>query len=234
MSIRRIGLVLAVLISLVALVPALDIGPDPATGQLGVTAVAAAVLTVLVTVVVVVLVVPAWRGSEWAGLAIGGALLAGIVTSFPVFFAPPEVVPAGGVIAAAVGTLVTIAVVAMVLVTSSSLALHALAVIVVIALYASVVSALLTVVPPQAERLVHVVTAVAVVLLYAPLLTLLRRTVGRALYGGRLDPAAPTPRWWPRPSPTLLASCGCRGSSWSPAIGSSRWASRRRLPAPSS
>lgn len=79
--------------------------------------------------------------------------------------------------------------------------------IVVIALYASVVSALLTVVPPQAERLVHVVTAVAVVLLYAPLLTLLRRTVGRALYGGRLDPAAtawlvgdqPTPRWWPRP-----------------------------------
>ena len=190
MIIRRIGLVLAVLISLVALVPALDIGPDPATGQLGVTAVAAAVLTVLVAVVVVVLVVPAWRGSEWAGLAIGGALLAGIVTSFPVFFAPPEVVPAGGVIAAAVGTLVTIAVVAMVLVTSSSLALHALAVIVVIALYASVVSALLTVVPPQAERLVHVVTAVAVVLLYAPLLTLLRRTVGRALYGGRLDPAA--------------------------------------------
>ena len=190
MTIRRIGLVLAMLTSLLALLPALDIGPDPATGESGVIPIAAAVLSALVAVAVLVLALPAWRGSDWAAAAIGGALLAGIVTSFPVFFAPAEVVPAGGVVAAAVGTLVTIAIVAMVVVTSSSLALHALAVIVVIALYASAVSALLAIVPPQAERLVHVVTAVAVVLLYAPLLALLRRTVGRALYGGRLDPAA--------------------------------------------
>lgn len=122
MIIRRIGLVLAVLISLVALVPALDIGPDPATGQLGVTAVAAAVLTVLVAVVVVVLVVPAWRGSGMGRPGDRGCLAGGHRRPFRSSSPRRRPVLAGGVIAAAVGTLVTIAVVAMVLVTSSSLA----------------------------------------------------------------------------------------------------------------
>ncbi len=190
MIVRRVGIVLAVLLSLTALVPALDIGPDPATGEVGVVPIAAAVLTAAIAIVVVGLAVPAWRGVERANLSIGIALLTGILASLPAFFAPAEVVPAGGVVAAAVGTLVTITIVAMLVVTTSMLALRALAMVIVIVVYATTVSVLLTVVPAQAERLVQTVTAVAVVLAYAPIVALLRRTVGRALYGGRIDPAA--------------------------------------------
>lgn len=190
MIVRRVGLALAVLLTLGALPSAWDIGPVPATGGSDALPVAVAVLSTAIALLTLVLVVPAWRGRAWACLTIGIALLAGILAALPAFFAPADLLPAGGVLVAGGWTLVTIAVFAMIVVDASPLTLQALAVIVVVAVYASTVSGLSALVPDQAQRLVQTVTAVAVALLYGPIVALLRRTVGRALYGGRIDPAA--------------------------------------------
>nr|WP_240978302.1 histidine kinase [Planctomonas sp. JC2975] len=187
---RRTGLVLALLLSAAAIPSALDIEADPSTGEVGPLSVIVAVLTCAILVVTIALFLPAWRGLRWATVAIACAQLAGILTALPVFFAPANVVPPGGVILATVGTLVTIAIVAMILSDASDLVLALLAVIVVLAVYAGVVAVGTLIVPASALRLVQTLTAVVIAIAFAPLVLLLRRTVGRALYGGRVEPAA--------------------------------------------
>ncbi len=194
MIVRRIGLMLAVLFSLLALVPALDIAPEADTGQIGALSILVLGFTGTIAIVTVALVVPAWRGGRGASITIAVAQLASILTAVPAFFAPSELVPPGGVALAALGTLVEVAIFAMIVFDVSTVLLHAAAIIVIVALYAGGVALASAVVPPAAERLVQTTAAIAVALLFQPVLSILRRTVGRALYGGRLDPAVTTLR----------------------------------------
>ena len=189
MIVRRVGLVLAVLISLAALLPALDIRPDPATGTVGPLAIAVAVVTALLALVTLAFLVPAWRGDRASGLVIGLAQLCGILTSLPAFFAPAELVPAGGVLFASLGALLAIVVFAMVAVDASNMLLFSVALVVTVALYAALVAAGTALMPPGADRFVQTTAAVLVAAVFPAVLLVLRRTVGRAIYGGRLDPA---------------------------------------------
>lgn len=190
MTTRRIGLILAVAISSAALIPAIDIRPDAQTGRIGPLSVIALLVTSVIAILTVTLVVPAWRGGRRAGITIALAQLAGIVTSLPAFFAPAELVPPGAIVAAAVGALVQVAVFAMIVVEVSTLLLHTAAAIAIVAVYALGVSLTTALVPPSADRLVQTAVAIAVALLFQPVLSLLRRSVGRALYGVRRDPVA--------------------------------------------
>lgn len=97
MIIRRIGLVLAGVIALLALVPALEIRPEVDTGQVGVLSVVVLVVTAAVAVVTIAFMVPAWLGGRAASITIAVAQLAGILTSLPAFFAPAELVSTGAV-----------------------------------------------------------------------------------------------------------------------------------------
>lgn len=188
MTVRRIGLSLAVVLCLLALVPALDIAPDPRTGEVGIVPIAALVLNALIAAVTLALVVPAWRGRRTAGTIIAVLQLASTVTALPAFFAPEEVVPPGGVIAATVGTLAAIAVFAMIVFDAPRIVLQALALLAVIALFSGTVALLGLVVPTPAMRLTQTVAAAACAAVFPGILRLLRATVGRALYGGRADP----------------------------------------------
>jgi len=67
--------------------------------------------------------------------------------------------------------------------------LYGVLVSLVVALYAGIVAALALIVPPDADRAVAVLAAIAVALLFDPLRRLLQRLVGRALFGVRDDPA---------------------------------------------
>lgn len=68
MIVRRIGLMLAVLFSLLALVPALDIAPEADTGQIGALSILVLAFTGTIAIVTVALVVPAWRGGRGASI----------------------------------------------------------------------------------------------------------------------------------------------------------------------
>lgn len=194
MIIRRIGLVLAGVIALLALVPALEIRPEVDTGQVGVLSVVVLVVTAAVAVVTIAFMVPAWLGGRAASITIAVAQLAGILTSLPAFFAPAELVSTGAVASAAVGAVLQVAVFAMIVLDVSTVLLHTAAVIVIVAVYAVGVSLATALLPPSADRLVQTSAAIVVALLFQPVLSLLRRIVGRALYGGRLDPGAATLR----------------------------------------
>lgn len=214
MIVRRVGLVLALLLSLAGILAALEIGPDPATGSVGVLPVVVAVLACMIAAFTVALLVPAWRGSHRASLTIATAQLVGILTALPAFFAPAGLVPPGGVILAAAGTLVSIAVFAMIAFDVGTLALHAVAVIVIVALYASGVAAATWLLPSYADRLVQTLAAIAVALAFQPLVSLLRRTVGQALYGGRVAPAATAVRVnRPRPDGTDPVTAAVRDTA---------------------
>lgn len=193
MRLRRAALIVATVVSLLALVPALDIGPDP-QGRSSVLPIAVAVLTVALAVLNLVCFVPAWRGGRRASIAIALAQLVGIVPSLPAFFAPADVVSAGGVAAAAVGAVISVALFAVIVFDVSTALIYAAAVTVAVALYAGGVAAASLLVPTEAGRLVQTVAAIVVALLFEPLLRLLRRVVARALYGERHDPAAATLR----------------------------------------
>lgn len=67
--------------------------------------------------------------------------------------------------------------------------LYGVLIAVVIALYAGSVAVLTQIVPPEADRTVAVVVAVAVALAFNPLRLLLQRAVSRTFYGTRGDPA---------------------------------------------
>jgi signal transduction histidine kinase len=189
MIVRRIGLVLALLIALAALPGALDIQADPSTGAIGPLAVVVAVATVVVALTTLALLVPAWRGNRSAATIIASLQLVGILTSLPAFFAPASIVPPGAVVIASVGAIVETAVFAMIVFEVPNLVLHAAAVVMAVALYAGLVALTTSFAPQAMQRLTQTVVAVAVAISYGPILGLLRRTIGRALYGGRLDPA---------------------------------------------
>lgn len=189
MTSRRVGLVLAVLLAAGAVVPALQIGPDPETGETGSLPVLVAVLSVGVAVATVALVVPAWRGGRRAALAIGILQLVSIAPALPAFLVPADVVPAGGVVLAAVSCLLNVTAVGLITVERTSLLLYAAAIASVLALYAAGVAMLTTVAPEAADRGVQTLVALAAALAFHPMLMLLRRTVGGRIYGGRADPA---------------------------------------------
>ncbi len=192
MIVRRIGLVLAAVLSLSALIPALDISPEPDTGRIGALSIVALVLSAGIAIIAIAFFVPAWRGGKVASITIAVAQLASILTALPAFFAPRDLVPPGGVALASIGSLMEVAIFAMIVFDVSAMLLQVAAVIVIVALYAGGVALATAAVPPAADRLVQTTAAIAVALLFQPVLSLLRRTIGRALYGGRVDPAVTT------------------------------------------
>lgn len=186
---RRAGLVLALILVIANLAPALDIQPEPDTGTLGVLPVVAAVVAAALALATTVFVVPAWRGHDRPARAIAIIQFLGILQATPVFFLPVQVIPPGAVIFAALGTLAGMIAVTLILYDSSIVLLGSAAVIVTAALYAGIVASVSAVLPVAAERSVQTASAIVVALLFAPILTLMRRTVARSLYGGRADPA---------------------------------------------
>ena len=189
MRARRVGLCLAVLIVLVGVIPALDIHADPSTGELGLLPIAAAVLACAFAFATLLLLVPAWRGVRPAALAIGILQLVGIVQVLPVFFVPAELVPAGGVVLVAVGSLLSVTSCVLVVFDFPRTLLTAAALFVTIAVYAGLVAGLSALVPDTADRVVQTGSAVVVAIMFQPILGLMRRTIGRTFYGGRIDPA---------------------------------------------
>lgn len=189
MRARRIGLTLAVFLAIAGLAPALDIRPDPATGQIGPLPIAAAVIAALLALATLVLVIPAWRGRHGPARVIAILQLAGILQAVPVFFLPVRVIPPGAVILAALGALLGIVAFTLILYDSSRVLLGSAAVVVVVVLYACLVAGASAILPVSAERTVQTASAILVALLFTPVLTLMRRIVGRSLYGGRVDPA---------------------------------------------
>ncbi|GAA3944260.1 sensor histidine kinase [Microbacterium soli] len=65
---------------------------------------------------------------------------------------------------------------------------YSLLILLVVGLYAGLVAAVASVVPPEADRPVTIVAAVAVALLFNPLRILLQRLISRAFFGTRGDP----------------------------------------------
>ena len=189
MRARRIGLCLAVLIVLSGLVPSLDIRPDPSTGEIGVLPIAAAVLASAFALATLLLLVPAWRGVRSAALAIGILQLVGILQGLPVFFVPAELVPAGGVVLVAVGWLLSVTSCILVVFDFPRMLLTTAALFVTIAVYAGLVAGLSALVPAGADRVVQTGSAVVVAIMFQPIMGLMRRTIGRTFYGGRIDPA---------------------------------------------
>lgn len=184
---RRVGLVLATILSVLGTAPALDIAPD-SSGSI-VLPIAAAILSIGIAVTTLVLLIPAWRGGSRACLTIAVLQLVGILTAIPAFFAPAEVVPAGAVVFAALGSLLNVTAFALILVDQSTVLVYSAAIIIVVAIYAGAVAVVSLLVPPSVERTVQTVAAIGIALLFQPVVGLLRRTVGRTLYGGRDDPA---------------------------------------------
>lgn len=189
MRLRRIGLVLAVILVIANLAPALDIQPDPATGELTALPVAAAVVGALLALATIALVVPAWRGRHTPARAIAILQLVGILQAVPVFFLPVSMIPPGAVVFATLGALASMISFTLILYDSSLVLVGSAAVVVTVALYAGIVAGVSAVLPVAAERSVQTASAIVVALLFTPILTLMRRTVATSLYGGRADPA---------------------------------------------
>ncbi|THG28537.1 sensor histidine kinase [Naasia lichenicola] len=188
MTAKRIGLVLAALLALAAIPPALEIAPDPETDSVALPLIALAI-TVAVALATLVLLIPAWRGGRRSSVAIAVLALLGAIPSLPVYFLPADVVPAGGVVAAAIGTLLCLTAFALVLIDVSTFVLYLVTSLAVVAMYAIVVAVASEFLPAAADRTVHTVAAISFALLFGPLLSLLRRAVGRSIYGDRADPA---------------------------------------------
>ena len=174
---RRVGLVLATILSVLGTAPALDIAPD-SSGSI-VLPIAAAILSIGIAVTTLVLLIPAWRGGSHACLTIAVLQLVGILTAIPAFFAPAEVVPAGAVVFAALGSLLNVTAFALILVDQSTVLVYSAAIIIVVAIYAGAVAVVSLLVPPSVERTVQTVAAIGIALLFQPVVGLLRRTVGR-------------------------------------------------------
>ncbi len=187
MTLLRIGLILAAALVVIGAVPALMIEPGP-DGELA-PAIASAILSGGITVVTLALVVPAWRGGRRSAMTIAVLQLVAILPALPAFFLAADLVPAGGVVLAAAGSLLNVVAFTLILLVFSSALLYAAAVVIVVAIYAGLVAAISSLVPEDADRTVQTVAAVVVALSFHPVVTVLRRTVGRSLYGGRIDPA---------------------------------------------
>lgn len=189
MTSRRIGLVLAVLLVIAAAVPALQIGPDPTTGEIGGLALGVAVYSSALAIATLSLLAPAWRGGRRSSLAIAILQLLAIVPALPAFLVPADVAPTGAVIIASVSSLLNVVAVGLITIAHTSLLLHAAALAAVLALYAAGVAILSAALPRAADRGIQTLVMLGAVLAFHPILALLRRTVGRTVYGGRADPA---------------------------------------------
>lgn len=97
---RRIGVVLAVLQALAAVVTGIAwFSPDPAGMVTGLLSIAA-------SLAVLALSVPSWRGGRWPAVVTGVLLVLESLTGLPAFFLPG--VPAGWVLGSAVGIVVAV------------------------------------------------------------------------------------------------------------------------------
>ncbi|GAA3944254.1 hypothetical protein [Microbacterium soli] len=104
----RIGLVLAALLAV--------LGLADATQQLaaaGGIALAIVIVGLLLNLGVIALAVPAWRGSRRAAITVAVFGVVGSLGGLPAFFVPG--VPAGAIIAAALGIVITIVIAMLIL-----------------------------------------------------------------------------------------------------------------------
>lgn len=189
MTARRIGLVLATFLSLAGIPAALDVRPDPTSDGSVALPIGVLVVAVLIAGTTLALFVPVWRGKRTAATIVASLALIGGATALPAFFAPADVVPPGGVVLAAIGTLAALTAFALLVFDAPGIVLQALGLVAVIAIYAALVALATLVVPAPALRLAQTTAAAACALAYGPLVRLLRSTVGRVVYGGRADPA---------------------------------------------
>jgi signal transduction histidine kinase len=188
MRLRRVGLVLATVLVLLAVVPAFIIEPDPSTGRIGELSVVVAIISAAIAVATVVLLIPAWRGGRRSALAIAASQALAIIPAIPAFVLPADVVPVDGVVLAAIGVLLSAAAIVLIVLGLSTAFVYAAGVVVVIAVYAALVAIASALVPESAGRAVQTGAAIAVALGFLPLVALLSRAASRVLYGTRDDP----------------------------------------------
>ncbi|WP_336631719.1 MULTISPECIES: sensor histidine kinase [unclassified Microbacterium] len=188
MRVQRIALVVGLLLALAAVGPAADVRAA-ADGSPPVLPVIVLVVTVALALVAVATIIPAWRGSRRAAVLASSVPLVGSLTALPAFFAPADVLPPSGVALASVQVIVAGAVFVGVLLPISTVTLQAATAVFALAVFGLLTAVSDAVLPAGAQRAAQTVAAVAIAIGYAPGLRLLRRTVGRALFGGRIDPS---------------------------------------------
>ena len=188
MRIQRIALVAGLVLALASLVPAFDIGPSP-DGSPPIVPIVVLVLTVAMALISLVTIVPAWRGSRRAAVAAASVPLVGSLTALPAFFAPADALPPGGVAGASVFTIVAGLLFVGILLPISSVTLHAVTALLAVAAFALLTAIAGALLPEGSQRAAQTLAALLVAAAYGPCLALLRRTVGQALYGGRVDPS---------------------------------------------
>lgn len=189
MTLRRAGLVVGIALAVLDLAPAVVISPAEPGTAVPPLAWAAAAVSAAVALTLVVLVRPAWQGSRAVTSGCAAALLVGVVSSLPAFFLPVDLLPHGAVLSASLGALAHVAVVILILVDRSSALLTVAAAVVTVAGYAAAVALAGVLLPAPLHQAARTTTALVVAIAFAPLLRLLRRTVGRSLYGGRATPS---------------------------------------------
>ena len=109
----RIGLVLAVLGSVVAAIPAVaEIGLDGSIWD--VVVVALAVLCPAVAIAIIILTPLAWNGRRKPVIGVLVALGVSILTILPAFFLAPGEVPSEAIVSAVVGLVLTLGVMALI------------------------------------------------------------------------------------------------------------------------
>jgi signal transduction histidine kinase len=188
MTARRIGLVLAILLSLASAIPAFIIGPDPETGDLT-PAVAVAILSGGVLAATLALAIPAWRGGRRSAVAVAILQFAAIIPPLPAFLLPSDIVSPDAVVSAAGSVLLSVVAIGLIAYSSSRVLVLVAAILAILALYAVVVAVVSAVVPESAGRGVATLAAIGAALLFQPVLLVLRRSTDRTLYGERGDPA---------------------------------------------
>ena len=188
MRIQRIALVAGLVLALTALVPSFNVGTPP-DGSPPVVPIVVLILTIVLAVIAVATIVPAWRGSRRAAVGAASVQLVGSITALPAFFAPADALPPGGVAAASIFVIISVLVVAGILLPVSTATLHVVTALLAIAVFALLTAITGALLPERAERAAQTVAALTVAIAYAPGLRLLRRTIGQALYGGRVDPS---------------------------------------------
>lgn len=186
MTPRRVGLVLAVVLLCAGLPTALDVRPSASGADT--FAIAIAVLSGATAVVTLVLVIPAWRGRRAAAIAVATLQFVAILPALPAFVLPADLVPAGGVLLAALGVLLNLVAVILVVLDASAALLWTAALVAILAVYAMIVALAGLLVPPDADRSAQTAAAIVAALLLAPLAVALQRLTSWLVYGTRQHP----------------------------------------------
>jgi signal transduction histidine kinase len=187
---RRTGLVAGAVLLVLAAVQGLDVHPDVAGRPVDPLAVVVAAGSAALAVVDLALLPAAWRGGRRSATGSAVVLLLGILPSLPAFLLPAGVVPPDGVLAATVGALLHASATTLVLLERSSRLLVVAAGLAAVACFAGGVALLAAVLPEALDRVGQTAVAVAMAFSFHPLTGVLRRTVGRSLYGGRVTPSS--------------------------------------------